>query len=330
MTSSQNPHPAMQAVLEQLAAQRAGLPNRYELAFAQARYQLLQERRPWLADGPPCASTERAVRSGARRFAMRVYQPAHAAANRMLIYLHGGGWCVGSPATHDAIVRRLAAALNCTTWSVDYALAPEAPYPAGLLDCIAAVELAAREQPAARLIVAGDSAGANLALDVALRLRDQGRAPIDALLLFYGVYTDACTGPSMAAYGDGRYGLSRRAHERYLDAYAGPRDSTAAAGAPAFALHAATDLRGLPPVWLTVAELDILRDQSHALAAKLRDAHGRVQLHEIQGVIHGFLAYGRALPQVGEALDAAAQWALADPQNAPPSGTAHGARSAPR
>ncbi|MGH8797291.1 MAG: alpha/beta hydrolase, partial [Caldimonas sp.] len=252
--------------------------------------------------------------------------PAHAASNRMLIYLHGGGWCVGSPATHDAIVRRLAGALNCPAWSIDYALAPEAPYPAGLLDCIAAVELAAREQPATRLIVAGDSAGANLALDVALRLRDQGRAPIDALLLFYGVYTDACTGASMAAYGDGRYGLSLRAHERYLQAYAGPRDGAAADGAPAFALHAATDLRGLPPVWLTVAELDILRDQSHAMAAKLRDAQGHVQLHEIPGVIHGFLAYGRALPQVGEALDAAVQWVLDERQDPRPGDVPQDAR----
>jgi len=325
------PHPAMQAVLDQLAVQRAGLPNRYELSFAQARYQLLQERQPWLADGPPCPSTERTVRSGTRRFAMRVYEPADAAAGRTLIYLHGGGWCVGSPRTHDAIVRRLAAALDCPAWSIDYALAPEAPFPSGLLDCVAAIELAAREQPEARLIVAGDSAGANLALDAALRLRDQGCPPIDALLLFYGVYTDDCTGPSMEAYGDGRYGLSRQAHERYLEAYAGPRgDAATDRAAPVFALHADTDLRGLPPTWLTVAELDILRDQSHALAARLRDAHARVQLQEISGVIHGFLSYGRALPHVGEALDAAARWVQAQLQDGPSTGGARGAPSTPR
>ncbi len=301
-------HPGMRAVLEELAAARLGLPNRYELPFPEARAQLLRERQPWLVDGPACASNERAVQAGGRTFGMRVYRPENLSGRYLLVYLHGGGWCVGSPATHDSIVRRLGCGLACEAWSIDYALAPEAPFPAGLLDCIAAVELAADEHPGARLIVAGDSAGANLALELALRLRDQKRSLIDALLLFYGVYTDDCSGASMEAYGDGRYGLSVQAHRRYLDAYLGIGHLDSPDMAHTFALRGDLNLGGLPRCWLTVAELDILRDQSHALAARIRQAGGTVQVDEVAGVIHGFLSYGRVLEPVGTALDAAIQW----------------------
>lgn len=318
---SLQPEPQMQAVLDRLAALRAGLPSRYELPFAQARVQLLREREPWLADGPECASRDRAVEAGGRAFSMCIVRPAVASPQRLLVYLHGGGWCVGSPRTHDAIVRRLATALGCEAWSVDYALAPEAPFPQGLLDAVAAIELAAREQPHARLIVAGDSAGANLALDAALQLRDRGDDPIAALLLFYGVYTDACSGASMNAYGDGRYGLSIRAHHRYLDAYQarpwttrvdaheGATPAVPADGSPRFALSPPVSLAGLPPVWLTVAELDILRDQSLALAERLQAARVAVEVDEVPGVTHGFLAYGQLLDAAGAALGRAAAWA---------------------
>ena len=307
------PHPSMFAVLEQLAADRMGLPNRYDLPFPEARAQLLRERQPWLADGPTCPSSEREVQTAGRTFGMRVYLPESMSDQYLLVYLHGGGWCVGSSATHDGIVRRLACGLACETWSIDYALAPESPFPAGLLDCIAAVKLAARERFGARLILAGDSAGANLALGVALQLRDQGRALVNALLLFYGVYTDDCGGVSMEMYGDGRYGLSRQAHRRYLDAYI---DSSRHLDVPdipyAFALRGDVNLGGLPRSWLTVAELDILRDQSYALAEKIRQARGVVHVDEVAGVIHGFLSYGRTLQQVDAALNAAIQWVLQD------------------
>ena len=304
------PHPAMQAVLDALAAARAGLPNRYALPFPEARAQLLAERRPWLDDGPACAHGERTVEADGRRVAVRTYVLPGASTDPLLVYLHGGGWCVGSPETHDNIVRRLAAALGCEAWSVDYALAPERPHPEGLLDCIAAVRAAALAHPQARLVVAGDSAGAHLALMTALRLRDAGGPAIAALLLFYGVHTDALDDASMAAYGDGRYGLSQAAHGRYLEAcFGSTRAASAPGAAPAFALDARVDLAGLPPAWLTVAELDILHDQSLALAAKLSAAGGVVEVDEVPGVIHGFLSYGRALPQARAALDAAAAWA---------------------
>jgi acetyl esterase len=312
----------MQAVLDALAAARAGLPNRYELPYPRARAQLLAERQPWLDDGPACAQAERTLEADGRTVALRAYRPTGASDACLLVYLHGGGWCVGSPQTHDNIVRRLADGIGCEAWSVDYALAPEAPHPAGLLDCVAVVCAAAGARPGARLVVAGDSAGAHLALMTALSLRDGGGPRPDALLLFYGVYTDALDDASMAAYGDGRFGLSKAAHLRYLDACFGPgragADDAGADGAgaqaasrgtpPAFPLDPRIDLAGLPDTRLTVAELDILHDQSHALAAALRSAGVTVQVDDVPGVIHGFLSYGRRLPQARAALADAAAW----------------------
>ena len=235
----------------------------------------------------------------------------------MLIYLHGGGWCVGSSRTHEAIVRRLADALNCMAWSIDYALAPEQPFPAGLHDCIAAIEEAAVRHPGASIVVAGDSAGANLALGATLWLRDRRAAGMaatlpDALLLFYGVYTDSIAGPSMAAYGDGRYGLSIVAHQRYLRAYLDRQGDAGGAQLDrryVFQLDPAVDLRGLPPTFLLAAQVDILRDQSLEMAAALRAAGNEVESVEVPGVTHGFLAYGKALAEVGRSVDRAARFA---------------------
>lgn len=317
LTAAQ-PSAPMAQLLDTLARAREGQPQRYRLPFEQARQQLLAEREPWLQGGPPHVSVVRTQVEGARRVEAQRVTPAGCDASRILVYLHGGGWCVGSPRTHEGIVTRLAQALHCPAWSLDYALAPEHPFPAGLLDCVAAVQALARQHPQAALVLAGDSAGANLALACAMWLRDQQRAglagppvALAALLLFYGVYTDDLTDPSMQAFGDGRFGLSRFAHERYLGAYAAPAHGSAAApGQPgrshAFALAPPVDLAGLPPAFLLAAQLDILRDQNLRLATALRDGGGTAQWLEMPGVIHGFLAYPSALPEVEQAIDAAA------------------------
>jgi len=299
-------HPAMQAVLDRLAAQRAGLPSRYELPYPAARAQLLAERRPWLDDGPPCAHADMCVRADGRTVRVRRYRPASDTRERTLIYLHGGGWCVGSPETHDNIVRRLAVDLGCDTWSVDYALAPEHPHPAGASDALAAIRAAASERAGTRIVVAGDSAGAHLALDAALRARTAHAPALAALVLFYGVYTDALDDASMKAYGDGRYGLSEAAHRRYLDDAFG---ATRVHGEKrCFALESGVELAGLPPTLVVAAGLDILHDQSLRLAARMRSAGVAVDEIDVAGVTHGFLAYGQMLPQARETLAAACDW----------------------
>lgn len=309
------PHAGMAALLAGLAEARAGQPSRYALPFPEARAQLLAEREPWLDDGPACEVSTRHLVVEGRSIAMQLVRPPQCEADRVLVYLHGGGWCVGSSRTHEAIVRRLADGLRCVAWSIDYALAPERPFPAGLLDCVTAIEQAAVRHPGARIVVAGDSAGANLALGAAMWLRHRRAAGVsaalpDAMLLFYGVYTDSIAGPSMEAYGDGRYGLSIEAHSRYLHAYLGQGDG---GDAPVdrrylFQLDPAADLRGLPPAFLLAAQIDILRDQGVEMAAALQAAGNEVEAVEVPGVIHGFLAYGKVLAEVGESIDRAARF----------------------
>lgn len=314
------PNADMAALLSRLAQARVGQPSRYEVPFPQARAQLLAEREPWLNDGPACDVSLRSFAAAGRSIDMQEVRPGQCEANRVLVYLHGGGWCVGSSRTHEAIVRRLAHALKCVAWSIDYALAPEQPFPAGLSDCVAAIEQAARDHPGARVVVAGDSAGANLALGAAMYLRDRHAAGIeatlpDALLLFYGVYTDSLSGSSMATYGDGRYGLSIAAHQRYLHAYIGQcLDQKMDAGGAlldrryAFQLNPTGDLSGLPPTFLVAAEIDILRDQTWEMASSLRAAGNEMEAMQVPGVTHGFLAYGAVLTEVDQVIGRAAQF----------------------
>lgn len=309
------PSAAMQALLLQLQTLRAGQPNRYGMPFPESRAQLLTERQVWLDDGPDCDDQARTVVALGRTVAMHVVRPNNARAGRRLIYLHGGGWCVGAHATHANIVRRLAAALACEAWSIDYVLAPEAPFPEGLRDCIAALRLAQQQYPDDELIIAGDSAGANLALGAAVALRDQGHPLPAALLLFYGIYTASTDDASMRAFGDGRYGLSLAANDRYLQAYLPA--ATLVDGLVALPLDAAAagqmSLRGLPPVWMCCAGLDILHDQSPRMATALRAAGNRVELLEVPGVIHGFLSYGKVLPEVAACIAAAGTFVAALP-----------------
>ena len=310
------PHSDMAALLAELALARTGQPNRYLVPFPQAREQLLAERLQWLDDGPACDVRVQRIETLEGSVEVQVIRPPQCAGNRVLIYFHGGGWCVGSARTHEPIVRRLANALQCVAWSVDYRLAPEHPYPAGLLDCVAVIEQVARDHPDANVIVAGDSAGANLALGAAMWLRDRhtttatdaDKVPLlDALLLFYGVYTEALTGQSMAAYGDGRYGLSIAAHKRYMQAYLNRNDKTdSSLSQPnegyAFPLSPKVNLIGLPPVFLLAAQIDILRDQTFDMFRALGAAGNKSQVLEMLGVTHGFLSYGKVLSEVDNAI----------------------------
>lgn len=302
------PSPEMALVRTKCAEIAAGLPDRYGLPIVAAREQLLAERRWWQDDAPPMNSDEtvgidsngRAI--GLRRLVAANLTDVRRANQLVIIYLHGGGWCVGSNATHESILRRLAFQSRHPVVGVDYSLAPEFPFPAGQDDVGAAIDSVLKRLPSGQAyVLAGDSAGANLALVEALRRRDR-RAPAPlALLLFYGVFGRVRETGSMRQYGDGAYGLSRPVLQRYQSLYL---DLAPGAEPPepceAFPLEA--DLRGLPGIALVSAELDPLADDSRALHRRLRDARVPVDLHEMRGLTHGFLSYGRMLPAVDDAI----------------------------
>lgn len=250
-------------------------------------------------------SADRWVLARGRRVFCRVHRPTTDAPLPVLIYAHGGGWVWSSVDTHDTLMRAYAQAAGCAVVGVDYALSPEAVFPqavdeiAGVVRWIAA-NGAEWGLDGTRIAIGGDSAGGNLALGAALLLRQADPAlALGALLLNYGVFDDSLATASYREFAEG-YGLTLEKMRFYWDAYApGTADRFSPYCAPIRA-----DLRGLPPCLLHVAELDVLRDESLALAVRLRKAGVAVEEELFPGTVHGFL---RALDHVAPARDAVAK-----------------------
>jgi acetyl esterase len=300
MTYSRTLDAEMAAALARMKEISAGLPDRYSLPFPQAREQLLFERRWWLEGAPSMHATEDDVIDvGGRRVGLRRHRPHASASPGVIVYLHGGGWCVGSNDTHDSILRHLAAASGLDVLGVDYSLAPEHPFPAALDDVAAATDRVA----ARPFLLAGDSAGAGLALVEAMRRREAGAPQAAGLVLFYGTYGPLREDGSGAAYGSGAFGLSVDVMRRYLDAFLVDRDTRDPRAYPALG-----DLQGLPPAYLAAAQLDPLLDDTLELAHKLAAAGNRVAMDIYDGVIHGFLSQSRMVGKAREALGRAARF----------------------
>ncbi len=215
-----------------------------------------------------------------------------------IAYLHGGGWCVGSNVTHDTVLRHLARAAQVPVCGVEYSLAPEHPFPAAFEDVGAAVDFILQQrtrtdiQANAQVILAGDSAGANLALVEAMRRRDEDRiSDVLALLLYYGSYAPCRNGGSFDAYGDGRFGLSKQAQERYFDAYL---QKAPLGDWRAFPLMGR--LHGLPYTYVLAAELDPLYDDSIDLHRALLESGVPSKLSIASAMPHGFLNQANDLP----------------------------------
>jgi acetyl esterase len=221
----------------------------------------------------------------------RLYRPRHDVAPGVLVWLHGGGWVVGSPEHCDVQARAFAAASNCAVLSVDYRLAPEHGFPAAPEDCYAATAWASENAPSLgavpdRLAVGGDSAGGNLTAAVTLLARERSGPPIDFQLLVYPVMTKAADTPSYRTYAAGHW-LTAEAMTSFWDHYL-PRgeDGANALASPLLA----SSLAGLPPALVATAECDLLRDEGEQYAKRLHEAGVTVSLRRYDGMVHGFLA----------------------------------------
>ena len=260
---------------------------------------------PLCAGGPAMAeSTDHWLPIRGRRLQCRFHRPSKGLLP-VLVYLHGGGWVWNSIDTHDRLMREYAAGGGCAVIGPDYALSPEAAFPQALEECAAVVRWVARHGAAwgldpARIVIGGDSAGANLAMGVALLLRetDPDIAP-RGILLNYGVFDADLDTSSYREFADG-YFLTREKMRFYWECYCPrPADRLNPLVAPLRA-----DLKGLPPALLHIAELDVLAAENHAMDARLREAGVAVQSRLFPGTAHGFL---RALNHVQAARDATAE-----------------------
>lgn len=300
--------PAMRGVLERI--DRAGHPAMHTLAPAQAR--AAYEAGAGVLDVPPVplARVERLAipaRDGtqlpARLFAPQATEPLP-----VLLYFHGGGFTVGSSATHEPLCRQLAALAGCAVVSVDYRLAPESKFPTAVDDAWDSLQWLLREASAlgldpARVAVGGDSAGGTLSLVTALSARDAGIA-LALQLLFY----PGCAGhQNTASHHDFAHGfLLEKAHIDYFFAQylRGPADRNDWRFAPLDGVDESgspRDVDGLAPAWIGLAECDPLTDEGIAMADRLRMAGVPVELEIYHGMVHGFIQFGRAVPQAIEA-----------------------------
>ena len=243
------------------------------------------------------------VAGPAGRLPARVYHPEPESVLPLVLYFHGGGWVTGSVAVADRPCRALAMAARAVVVSVEYRRAPETPFPGPAEDCFAAlswVATHARElnADATRLVVAGDSAGGNLAAATALMSRDRGGPPIAHQLLMYPCLLPAERSPfqSYRDNADG-YMLTREDMEWFWAHYLGSDPDT---GSPYAAPLRAPNLRGLPPATIVTAQFDPLRDEGNAYARRLRDNGADVESIEWPGAIHGFFWMAGELVQARE------------------------------
>jgi acetyl esterase len=296
--------PEMLAFQRMMEAEGAkGPPITLALPLDAARAQTEALNVPLSAGGPAMAeSGDRWLPIRGRRLLCRLHR-ATTGTLPVLVYLHGGGWVWNSIDTHDRLMREYAAGARCAVIGPDYALSPEAAFPQAVEECAAVVRWVARHGAQwgldpARIALGGDSAGANLAMGVALLLRETDPdIRLAGLLLNYGVFDADTDTPSYREFADG-YFLTREKMRFYWDCYCPrPADRLNPLAAPLRA-----DLRGLPECLLHIADLDVLKSENLAMGEALRAAGIAVEQRVFPGTAHGFL---RALGHVGAAREAA-------------------------
>ena len=277
--------PDARLVAEQLAAQLTTPLS--EMTIAEVRTFLNSAPVPPIQAVASVEDVE--VPADDRRVPVRIYRPSDAAGLPVLMYMHGGGWSVGTLAGVDELCRRLAVGAGCAVVSVDYRLAPEHKFPSGLEDCLAVFSWLRSSAGALgfdrrRIAVGGDSAGANLAIAVCLATRGDGEDPPVFQLLAYPAADTSFDRESWATFSDGPV-LSIDVARWFMDLYVrSPADLMDPLVAP---LRAST-LAGLPAAHVLTAEVDPVRDDSEALAERLADDGVPVTSTRFDGVFHGF------------------------------------------
>lgn len=201
-----------------------------------------------------------------------------------MLFCHGGAFVLRASFAHHEMAKRYAGSLPCRVICPDYSLAPAHPFPAAAEDCCLAYRWALALADDAPLIIAGDSAGGDLALAVSLMARDRGLRMPDALLLIYPVTDRRMTSDSMRQYADAPV-FDAKLCRMMWDAYLG--DAKPERPEYASPLEAAS-FAGMPPTYIEVAQFDALRDEGIELGQRLRSQGIPVDLHEVKGACHGF------------------------------------------
>lgn len=299
----------LDADLKALMDKAAGAPAWHMLDLAEAR--ALYEPRP----RPPAPEVggvaERIVRGPGGGLRLRIYTPPGGdGPHPLLVFFHGGGFVLCSLDSHDGTCRHLCAGSGYVVVSVDYRLAPEAKLPAASDDCLFATRWAAGHAAelnarADCIVVAGDSAGGNLAAVTALRVRDEGGPVLAGQLLVYPVADYHTPGtPSYRENAEG-YGLTRESMVQFWRHYLASEGDGAH---PHAAPLRAESLERLPPALVFSAEFDPLRDEAEAYGARLAAAGVAVRTIRWDGMAHGFFGLVGWVAKSTAAMGVACEW----------------------
>ncbi len=302
--------PSMRGVLDRIA--RANRMPMHLLTPAQAK--LFYEAGASVLDLPPhklprVEELQLSMRDGVR-IAARLYAPVEreaAAPLPVLLYLHGGGFTVGSLNTHDSLCRHLAHLAQCAVLAVDYRLAPEHKFPTAVHDAWDSLQwlhghAAELGLDGRRIAVGGDSAGGTLSLVTAIQARDAG-IRLALQLLFYPGCTPRRDTPSHKTFSHG-FLLERESIDWFFGHYL---NHDAECEDWHFAPLVAPDLDDMAPAWFGLAECDPLVDEGLLMADRLRMAGVAVDLELYRGVVHDFIKMGRAIPEALSAHQDAAR-----------------------
>jgi acetyl esterase len=295
--------PQARALIGRIAL--AGAPPLHTLPAPEAR-RVYRESRAALAAAPAQVEEVRelSIPTPAGALRARLYRPRSREKSLAgMVYFHGGGFIYGDIDTHDAVCRGIAQSTPCAVVSVDYRLAPENKFPAAVEDAFAATAWVAANCAAlgidsARLVVAGDSAGGNLAAVTALAARDAGGPGIAMQILVYPTTDFSSESGSIARFASG-YLLTRESIRWVKRTYL--RDERDAEDWRASPLRA-RDSSGLPAAYIITAGFDPLRDEGRSYAERLSHAGVSVTHEFFEGQVHGFLVMGGVLAAAGHAI----------------------------
>jgi acetyl esterase len=300
------PDAQMQSVLDRLAQEDAGMPDPTTLPPEEGRELALLSNRRWNRQLPEMRSVVeyRFARADGSGIDARLFVPPDVQLG-LVMYIHGGGFAFCDIGTHERCVRLLATACSCPVLSIDYRLAPEHPFPAGLLDCIDVLrqlDPLRKDHPctAGPLALAGDSSGANLALATMLHEHQHNGFLPDFAMLFYGVFGTDLDTPSYRQFENGP-GLTRAKMMRYLNWYIPDTERNNPMVAPLLADDDA--LRALPPLYFNAAEIDPLCSDTERLVARLHGLGRQDQLQLYLGAVHGFMQMSLRLPAACRAIE---------------------------
>lgn len=256
------------------------------------QYYRISNARAWRGHSSDGPYTNLQVPVPGTTIGARLYCNALGETKPLIVYFHGGGWVLGDLETHHPFCQALSAASGCTVIAVDYRLAPAHKFPTAQDDCLAATgwiadhaaELGSNNQ---RLVIAGDSAGGNLATCTCLELDPARRAKVCGEVLIYPA-TDHYSA-DFASYVDRAKGqaLTTSLMRWFWDTYLGHLAAQAPEAQRAFPMRS-SHLASLPPTLLVTAEKDPLRDEGRAYALKLQQAGVSVASHHFANAEHGF------------------------------------------